>query len=106
MADMQCPYCGADQDVCHDDGHGYDESVRHEHQCSECEKTFVFNTTIVFYYEPRKADCLNGSPHELSMSSTYPKRYSKMCCKHCDFERKPTSEEFNAAGIKVEEPTP
>ena len=23
MSDMQCPYCGADQEVCHNDSHGY-----------------------------------------------------------------------------------
>lgn len=60
MSDMQCPYCGADQEVCHDDGNGYAEGVKHEHECSECEKTFVFETFISFDYEPSKADCLNG----------------------------------------------
>lgn len=34
MGDMQCPYCGADQEVCHDDGAGYSEDTRHEHTCS------------------------------------------------------------------------
>ena len=29
MSDMQCPYCGADQEVCHDDGAGYSEDERH-----------------------------------------------------------------------------
>lgn len=100
MSDMQCPYCGADQEVCHDDGHGYAEDVRHEHTCSECEKTFVFTTMIVLYYTPHKADCLNGSPHELKMSSSWPRRYSKMHCIHCDYERQPTDDEFAAHGIK------
>lgn len=29
MSDLQCPYCEADQEVNHDDGMGYDESLRH-----------------------------------------------------------------------------
>ena len=100
MSDMECPYCGADQEVCHDDGHGYAEDVRHEHTCSNCEKTFVFTTYISFDYEPHKADCLNGEPHELKMSSTWPREYSKMRCMNCDYVRKPTDDEFAAHGIK------
>ena len=99
MSDMNCPYCGSDQEVCHDDGHGYAEDVRHEHTCKECEKTFVFTTMIVLYYTPHKADCLNGAPHKLKMSSTWPRQYSKMCCIHCDYERKPTDDEQAAHGI-------
>jgi len=78
MNDMECPYCGADQEVCHDDGHGYEEGKNHKHRCSKCKKNFVFQTTISFYYEPEKADCLNGADHQLKMSSTYPREYSKM----------------------------
>lgn len=99
MSDMQCPYCGADQEVCHDDGQGYSEDARHEHECSECEKTFVYTTTISFHYRPKKADCLNEAPHTLKMSRTWPKEYSRMKCEHCDFERQPTAEEFAAHGI-------
>ncbi len=57
--DMQCPYCGADDDVCHDDGAGYAEDEAHQHWCGHCEKTYVFQTSIDFSYEPSKADCLN-----------------------------------------------
>lgn len=96
MKDMECPYCGADQDVCHDDGAGYDEGARHEHTCSECEKAFVFCTTISFSYKSHKADCLNGKDHDLKMSATHPKQYSKMRCRSCDYERNPTPEEFAA----------
>ena len=100
MGDMQCPYCGADQEVCHDDGAGYSEDERHEHTCSVCDKTFVFTTCISFSYTPRKADCLNGTPHDLVLSNTQPRQYSKMRCKHCDYERGPTLDEFIAAGIE------
>lgn len=88
MSDMECPYCGADQDVCHDDGFGYDESVKHEYQCSSCDKYFIFMTSISFHYEAEKADCLNGADHEMvevcsSARNIWPdwKR-----CKHCEHE--------------------
>ena len=100
MADMQCPYCGADQEVCHDDGHGYEEDIKHEHTCSDCEKTFVFYTYISFDYEPQKADCLNGSEHDFAITNTWPKEFSKMRCQHCDFERLLTDEELAEHGIE------
>ncbi len=103
MDDLECPYCGKGQEVCHDDGAGYAEDERHEQECSDCGKTYVFTTSISYYYEPAKADCLNGSPHNLKMSSTYPREHSEMCCEDCDFRRKPAPEEFAAAGIKLDE---
>ena len=62
MSDIKCPYCGADQDICHDDGHGYSEE-RHEDECSECERPFYFYTQTTFHYEAFQAPCLNGCPH-------------------------------------------
>ena len=97
MTDMQCPYCNADQTVCHDDGAGYDEGRKHEHTCRACDKTFVFETTISFHYSASKADCLNDAPHELALTKTWPKKYSRMACKHCDFERTATEAEIEAA---------
>ena len=35
------------------------------------------------------------------MSKTWPPEYSRMDCKDCDFHRKPTPEEFAAAGIDL-----
>lgn len=63
-ADLECPYCNASLEVCHDDGFGYDEDKAHEMECDECGKNFVFQTHISFTYFPEKADCLNGSPHQ------------------------------------------
>lgn len=100
MTDMDCPYCGADQEVCHDEGQGYEEGVKHEHTCQQCGKTFVFQTYISFDYEPSKADCLNGSPHQFKMSKTWPRQYSKMQCQHCDYKRQATSDELATHGIK------
>ena len=99
MDDLQCPYCDSGQEVCHDDGFGYEEDKRHEQECSMCGKTYVFTTSISYYYEPEKADCLNGGEHKLKMSATYPREYSDMECEDCDYRRKPTAEEFAAAGI-------
>jgi transposase-like protein len=101
MSDMQCPYCEADQEVCHDDGQAYDESARHEHRCTKCKKTFVFTTTICYHYEPAQADCLNGADHQLKMSKSYPARHSIFRCKDCDYERQPTAQEFASHGIDV-----
>ena len=103
---MQCPYCGADQEVCHDYGHGYAEGVRHEHTCSECEKTFVFETYISFDYEPSKADCLNGAAHDLVFRKSWPKELSRMGCKYCDHERKATPEEIANWHNTANEPRP
>ena len=93
MADFDCPYCGAPQEVCHDDGAGYTEGQRHEQTCHACDKTYVFETTIVLYYEPQKADCLHGSPHDLEITKTWPKKFARMRCKTCDYERQMTDAE-------------
>ncbi|QJC56104.1 hypothetical protein HC248_01390 [Polaromonas vacuolata] len=73
MTDMRCPYCEADQKVCQDDSGKYSESERHEHTCTSCDKNFVFRTNISFNYNPKKADCLNGEPHILQLTKTWPK---------------------------------
>ena len=100
MSDMQCPYCNSDQEVCHDDGHGYSEDAHHEHQCSECDKFFVFRTIISFDYLPSKADCLNGKDHKLSFRQSWPQIYSRMGCRDCDFERTATQDEIEI-GLKM-----
>lgn len=93
MADFNCPYCNADQDACHDDGHGYAEEVKHEHQCSECGKVFVFNTYISLHYEAASAECLNDGVHYFEPTITAPRWATKMRCRMCDEERAPTAEE-------------
>lgn len=83
MSNIECPYCQADNGVCHDDGAGYQEGVKHEMQCSTCDHCFTFETTINFSYYPEKADCLNGAPHDLFV-------YNSDCgaqwmrCKNCE----------------------
>lgn len=99
--DVECPYCGEGQEINHDDGYGYEEDKRHEQQCSDCDKTFTFTTSISYYYEAEKADCLNGGTHNLKMSATYPREYSDMSCEDCDYRRQPTATEFSDNEIVI-----
>ena len=94
MSDVNCPYCDAEQEINHDDGYGYEEGVRHEQQCGECNKYFTFTTSISYYYESEKADCLNGAEHDFKPTRTHPKKYTKMECSMCEESRKPTDEEM------------
>lgn len=93
MTDMLCPYCEAKQEVNHDDGFGYSEDYAHQHECTECEKLFVFHTVITFSYHPQKADCLNGEDHEWRFNFVYPMNRTKMEC-FCGEERAPTPSEW------------
>ncbi len=93
MEDLECPYCEKGIEICHDDGFGYDEGVKHQMECPHCEKSFVFETSISFYYEPSKANCLNDGKHEWILTATAPKEFSQMRCSMCDEKREPTDEE-------------
>ena len=97
MKDLTCPYCNTELDVCHDDGYGYEENTAHQMECEHCEKTFIFYTSISFYYEPKKADCLNDiTKHEWKPSKTYPKEFSYMYCSMCNEKRKHTDDEMKS----------
>jgi len=87
-SDINCPYCDAGQEINHDDGYGYSEDKKHEQQCGNCDKHFTYTTSISFYYEAEKADCLNGEPHKLepvcsSARDIYP---DWVRCTDCDYE--------------------
>jgi hypothetical protein len=85
--DMNCPYCDAEVEVCHDDGFGYEEGVSHEMECPECEKNFVFFTEISFSYEPHRADCLNGGEHNMKKLAYAPECYPDWStCTECGKE--------------------
>lgn len=89
MSDVTCPYCNAENDVCHDDGNGTEEGVAYEEQCVECEKYFVFYTTIIWHYDAQKADCLNGAKHNLEKMNIYPNFWPHAVrCKDCGYENK------------------
>lgn len=54
--DVECPYCGADLDINHDDGYGYDEGEKYKQKCYACGKVFAFTTTIWLLYDVEKLD--------------------------------------------------
>jgi len=82
MKDVDCPYCGSDQEICHDDGYGYEEYKVYDQYCSSCDKTFAFTTSISFYYEATKAACMNGGDHEWSQMKIFPLHWPD--AKRCD----------------------
>ena len=94
MKDTKCPYCGADVEINHDDGYGYEEDKIYEQDSPECEKVFTYTTWISFSYETTKADCLNGGEHDYKKTLTYPVRFAKMRCSVCGHERPLTAKEL------------
>lgn len=100
MNDIECPYCGEELEINHDDGYGYTEDRRHQQECGACGKTFTYLTSISFNYEAEKADCLNeGGEHDWKPTHSFPKCATKMACSICDGEREPTVEEKVNHGI-------
>lgn len=79
--DAECPYCGAEVEICHDDGYGYDEDEVYEQECGNCEMVFAYTTETSYYYSTRKADCLNGGQHQWNPVRMYPRVYpdAKQC---------------------------
>ena len=92
--DLECPYCETELEICHDDGFGYEEGVKHQMECWRCEKSFVFETSISFDYDPEKADCLNDGNHEWKPQTCYPREFTKMECSMCGDRREPTELEM------------
>ena len=90
MEDLECPYCGAEQDM----SCAYDLEGIQQMECGECGKNFVFLTEITFSYTASKADCLNGGEHKWKPLIVYPLEFSRMRCVMCDERRAPTKEEW------------
>ena len=105
MSDVECPYCGADVEINHDDGAGYAEDCLHHQDCPECDKTFVFQTTIVLYYDAKTADCLNGGEHDYKKTDTIPERFARLRCETCGDEKPlPANAGVTGAEPKAERP--
>ena len=53
-----CPYCGYAMDTRYryEDFPELYEEDDHEIECPECEKTYIMNTSISYYYETRKVE--------------------------------------------------
>ena len=64
MNDVECPYCDTSIELCYDDGAYCDERVPEKCNCPNCGKVFLVDTSIVLCHYQRKADCLNGEPHQ------------------------------------------
>lgn len=95
MKDIDCPYCGKQQDINHDDGYGYEEDRVFEQTCSGCDKTFSFVTSIIYHYEAFKAPCLNGEgDHEFSYYIAYPREFSSKVYVHCEHTERITESEI------------
>jgi len=101
--DLECPYCNEPLEVNHDDGGGYSEDELHQMECWNCNKSFVFRTSISYYYEPEKADCLNDGKHDYKKTNTFPVEFSKMQCTMCDNSREMTDAERASFGIGTKE---
>jgi len=65
MNDIACPYCDHvfQIDTCE---HDLQDESEGEETCPECRKNFAFTASIHWYFASRKADCLNGSPHNFT----------------------------------------
>jgi hypothetical protein len=98
MSDINCPYCAANLEICHDDGFGFEEDVAHQMECYECEKYFVFYTSIMYCYHAEPAECLNDGNHVWAPTNTYPRKHTRMYCTLCDEYRPCTDEEKTVLG--------
>lgn len=87
MDNVECPYCESEEEINHDDGYGYEEDRVFNQQCGNCEKYFVFTTSISFYYEAEKAACLNGAEHDYKKTATHPAEWARLRCTVCSHEK-------------------
>ena len=101
--ELECPYCRKELDIDHDDGFGYEEGVTHQQECPHCDKSFVFETSISYYYSAEKADCLNDGKHNYKMTNTAPKEFSEMQCTMCGDMRELSNDERTNFNIGTKE---
>lgn len=105
--EVDCPYCGEGQEINRDDGYGCEEDQIYQQECSYCDKTFIYTTSISISHEAQKADCLNGTPHDYRRTNTYPKWAARMRCSICGDENPLPKEEMQRlyaedhAGVEV-----
>lgn len=85
--DVECPYCLKWQEINHDDGYGLEEDTQHEQECECCEKSFVYHTSIHYFYTANKADCLNGDEHKYEKTFAVPVCATKWRCVDCGEEK-------------------
>ena len=93
MREINCPYCRAEVLIDPTDIGEISEDYLYEHECSACEKNFVYTIRIRHTYEAFQADCLNGADHDYQLSNTFPRELCDMVCTICDTHRQLTDEE-------------
>ena len=98
MSDVECPYCGEEQEICHDDGYGFEESKVHQQECS-CGRTFGFTTQISYDYEVLKLPCANGKEHKWLQRKIYPECFAmgEFICEFCGEHKHKYTEEREKA---------
>lgn len=85
---IECPYCGEEQKIDHDDGYGYDEGTIYRQECSGCGKSFAYETTISIFHEAFAAPCIDGdAEHDWKETNTFPRCYRKLRCSVCGEEK-------------------
>lgn len=90
MYDAECPYCGKEVEINHDDGYGYEENKTYEQECCHCGKTFAYTTAVSFYHELYEAPCMNGGEHKWKQMHGAPTGYFENLqrCEYCDEKSK------------------
>lgn len=90
MIDVECPYCGSQVEINHDDGYGTEDGGDYEQQCWECDKVFAYTTSVILHHTVRKAPCLNGGDHEWYKVRFYPRDTYEYWdkCRNCGIERR------------------
>lgn len=83
--DVECPECGADNEINHDDGFGYSEDQTHVMHCSHCDKQFGFHTSIHLHYSEVKTPCLNGGDDHI-LGTNFFHDGTQEYCEVCDYK--------------------
>ena len=63
MHDLECPYCGAENE--HDYDLGFNEDKTYKMECCSCEKIFIYTIGTIVTFHSYVAPCLNNvEPHK------------------------------------------
>lgn len=79
--EVKCPYCCTSVEINHDDG--YQDYQEDQEACPGCQKVFICVTRVTLRHEVKKADCLNGAPHQCKEIQALPSRTLHLRCVDC-----------------------
>ncbi len=82
MNELTCPYCGCIHDTAEVLAMETPAGQSTEFTCASCKKRFMFIVEYVPSFDAWKADCLNGSEHELDTIPGH-KEYSIPDVEYC-----------------------